>query len=77
MRGANMTKIMIQLDILSKNVMGAGTHSVNDVGVGNTNLDEMKFEALSTKEVNFLANQDGVYRSNYSRQGDNQGWDRE
>ena len=72
-----MTKIMTQLDILSKNVIGAGTHIVNDVGVGNTNPDEMKFEALSTEEVNFLATLDGGYRSNYSSQGDNQGWDRE
>lgn len=33
------------LDILSKNVMGFGTMSVNDLGVGGVNLEEAQFEA--------------------------------
>uniref|UniRef100_M1DDA4 Integrase core domain containing protein n=1 Tax=Solanum tuberosum TaxID=4113 RepID=M1DDA4_SOLTU len=41
-----MAKIMTQLDILSKIVMGAGARSVNIVGVGCANPDESKFEAL-------------------------------
>uniref|UniRef100_M1DYP1 Integrase core domain containing protein n=1 Tax=Solanum tuberosum TaxID=4113 RepID=M1DYP1_SOLTU len=72
-----MAKIMTQLDILSKNVMGAGARSVNAVGVGCANPDESKFEALYNEEVNFLTNQGGGYRSNYPRQGGNQGWDRD
>uniref|UniRef100_M1DMR5 Putative plant transposon protein domain-containing protein n=1 Tax=Solanum tuberosum TaxID=4113 RepID=M1DMR5_SOLTU len=62
-----MAKIMTQLDNLSKNFMGAGARSVNAVGVGCANSDESKFEALYNKEVNFLANQGGGYRSNYLR----------
>uniref|UniRef100_M1DHA2 Uncharacterized protein n=1 Tax=Solanum tuberosum TaxID=4113 RepID=M1DHA2_SOLTU len=56
--------------------MGAGAPSVNIVGVGCVNPEEMKFEALYNEEVNFLANQGGGYRSNYPRQGGNQGWAR-
>uniref|UniRef100_M1E120 Uncharacterized protein n=1 Tax=Solanum tuberosum TaxID=4113 RepID=M1E120_SOLTU len=76
-RDQNMAKIMTQLDILSKNVMGAGARSVNIVGVGCANPDEVKFEALYNEEVNFLVNQGGGYRSNYHRQGGNQGWNRD
>ena len=73
-RDQNMAKIMMQLDILSKNVMGAGACGVNVVGVGGANPEEMKFEVMYDEEVNFLANQGGSYRSNYPRQGGNQGW---
>uniref|UniRef100_M1DTB4 Uncharacterized protein n=1 Tax=Solanum tuberosum TaxID=4113 RepID=M1DTB4_SOLTU len=73
-RDQNMAKIMAQLDILSKNVMGAGACGVNVVGVGCANPKEIKFEALYNEEVNFLANQCGGYRSNYPSQGGNQGW---
>uniref|UniRef100_M1DL69 Putative plant transposon protein domain-containing protein n=1 Tax=Solanum tuberosum TaxID=4113 RepID=M1DL69_SOLTU len=66
-RDQNMAKIMTQLDILSKNVVGAGTRGVNVVGVGCPNPDESKFEALYNEKVNFLANQGGGYRSNYPR----------
>jgi len=72
-RDQNMAKIMTQLDILSKNVMGAGARRVNVVGVGCVNLDEAEFEALYNEKANFLANQGGGYRSNYLRQGGNQG----
>lgn len=33
------------------------------------NIDEMKFEALYSKEVNFLSNQGGGHHSNYPRKG--------
>ena len=64
-RDLNMTKIMTHLDIPPKNVMGVGIHNINVVGVGSKNPDDMKFEALYSEEVNFLANQGGGYRSNY------------
>uniref|UniRef100_M1BBA1 Integrase core domain containing protein n=1 Tax=Solanum tuberosum TaxID=4113 RepID=M1BBA1_SOLTU len=64
-----MAEIMTQLDILSKNVMGAGARSVNVVGVGCVNPYEAKFEALYNVKVNFLSNQGGGHRSNYPRQG--------
>uniref|UniRef100_M1DVR6 Integrase core domain containing protein n=1 Tax=Solanum tuberosum TaxID=4113 RepID=M1DVR6_SOLTU len=72
-----MAKIMTQLDILSKNVMGAGARSVNAMGVGCSNPEEMKFEALYNEKVYFLANQDGGYHSNYPREDGNQGWARD
>uniref|UniRef100_M1D9K5 Putative plant transposon protein domain-containing protein n=1 Tax=Solanum tuberosum TaxID=4113 RepID=M1D9K5_SOLTU len=67
-----MAKIMTQLDILSKNVMGVGAKTVNDMGVGCVNPEEVKFEVLYNEEVNFLANQRGGYRANYPRKGGNQ-----
>uniref|UniRef100_M1DAZ9 Integrase core domain containing protein n=1 Tax=Solanum tuberosum TaxID=4113 RepID=M1DAZ9_SOLTU len=73
-RDQNMAKIMTQLNIFSKNVMGAGPRGVNVVGVGGANPEEIKFEAMYDEEVNFLANQCRGYRSNYPRQGGNQGW---
>uniref|UniRef100_M1DYA7 Uncharacterized protein n=1 Tax=Solanum tuberosum TaxID=4113 RepID=M1DYA7_SOLTU len=73
-RDQNMAKIFTQLDILSKNVRGAGARGVNVEGVGCANPVEAKFEALYNEEVNFLANQGGGYRSNYPRRGGNQGW---
>uniref|UniRef100_M1DC62 Uncharacterized protein n=1 Tax=Solanum tuberosum TaxID=4113 RepID=M1DC62_SOLTU len=42
-------------------------------GVGCANLEEVNFKALYNKEVNFLANQGGGYRSNYPRHGGNEG----
>uniref|UniRef100_M1DN40 Integrase core domain containing protein n=1 Tax=Solanum tuberosum TaxID=4113 RepID=M1DN40_SOLTU len=75
-RHQNIGKIMTQLDILAKNVMGAGARSVNVVGVGCINPEEAKFKVLYNEEVNFLANQGGGYRTKYPRQGGNQGWNR-
>uniref|UniRef100_M1DWK2 Integrase core domain containing protein n=1 Tax=Solanum tuberosum TaxID=4113 RepID=M1DWK2_SOLTU len=72
-----MAKIMTQLDILSKNVMGADARGVSVVGVEGTNPEEMKFETLYNEEVNYLANQGSGYRSNYPRQGGNQSWARD
>uniref|UniRef100_M1DB58 Integrase core domain containing protein n=1 Tax=Solanum tuberosum TaxID=4113 RepID=M1DB58_SOLTU len=50
-RDQSMAKIMTQLDILSKNVMGASARGVNVVRVGYANFEEMKFEALFNEEV--------------------------
>lgn len=41
-RGKNMAKIMRQLDILSKNVMGDGSLSVYTMVVGCANFEEAK-----------------------------------
>uniref|UniRef100_M1DPL1 Gag-pol polyprotein n=1 Tax=Solanum tuberosum TaxID=4113 RepID=M1DPL1_SOLTU len=49
-RDQNMAKIMTPLDILFKNVMGAGARSVNVMGVGCANPNESKFEALNNEE---------------------------
>uniref|UniRef100_M1DBK7 Integrase core domain containing protein n=1 Tax=Solanum tuberosum TaxID=4113 RepID=M1DBK7_SOLTU len=46
-----MAKIMTQLDMLSKIVMGVGARSVNVVGVGCAYPYESKFEALYNEEV--------------------------
>uniref|UniRef100_M1D819 Uncharacterized protein n=1 Tax=Solanum tuberosum TaxID=4113 RepID=M1D819_SOLTU len=43
-----------QLDILSKNVMGAGARNVNAVGVGGANPEEIKFEAIQFNSQNAL-----------------------
>lgn len=76
-RDQNMKNIMTQLEILSKNVIGAGIRSVNSMGVGCLNFIEAKFKVVYNKEVNFLANQVGGYSSNYLRTGGNQGWIRD
>uniref|UniRef100_M1DQ42 Integrase core domain containing protein n=1 Tax=Solanum tuberosum TaxID=4113 RepID=M1DQ42_SOLTU len=62
-----MAKMMTQLDILAKNVMGAGSKSVNAVGVRGVNPEYARFEALYNEKVNFLANQRGGYQANYLR----------
>jgi len=68
-----MAKMMNELDFLSKNVMGSGLKSVNDVGVGEVNPGEAQFEPMYNVEVNFLANQRGGFRSNFPRPGGNSG----
>uniref|UniRef100_M1DCE9 Uncharacterized protein n=1 Tax=Solanum tuberosum TaxID=4113 RepID=M1DCE9_SOLTU len=50
-RDQNMAKIMTQLDIFSKNFMGAGARGVNIVGIGYANPEEAKFDALYNEEV--------------------------
>lgn len=47
------------------------------VGVGGVTAEEAKFEELYKDEVNFLANQEGVYRENFPTLGGNQGFNRD
>ena len=72
-RDHNMDKIMTQLNIFSKNIMGADARSVNIVGVRFANPEVSRFEISYNEEVNFLPNKGGDYLSNYPRQGGNQG----
>ncbi|WMV50552.1 hypothetical protein MTR67_043937 [Solanum verrucosum] len=55
-----MAKMMTQLDLLSRHVMGGGTKSVNPVGTTNGQCpDNAKFEALYNEKVQYLGNQVG------------------
>lgn len=48
----------MQFDIMLRNVM-AGIYIINIMGGWSRNLDDIKFEALYSEEVNILANQGG------------------
>lgn len=72
-----MAKMMTQLDIFAKHVMGATTKSVNVVGVGGVNLEEVKFELLYNEEMNLLTKKGGAYHSYYPRPCRNNGWNRD
>ena len=52
----DQTKIITQLEILSKNFMEDSSLSVNVFGINCANHDKEKFKALYNEEVNFLAN---------------------
>ncbi|KAF3661041.1 hypothetical protein FXO37_13114 [Capsicum annuum] len=70
----NMAKVMIQLDLLTKHVMGAPTKAINDVASqGDKGYDEDKTKELN-EEIRILSNYLGVSYFTYQRQGGNQGW---
>ncbi|WMV59011.1 hypothetical protein MTR67_052396 [Solanum verrucosum] len=55
-----MAKMMTQIDLLSKHVMGGGTKSVNAVGTNSGQCpDDAKFEVLYNEKVHYLGNQVG------------------
>ncbi|WMV58488.1 hypothetical protein MTR67_051873 [Solanum verrucosum] len=65
-----MAKMMTQLNLLFKHVIGGGLKSMNTVGSNNGKfLDDAKFEALYYKEVQYLGNQMGGSHPSNQRQG--------
>ncbi|WMV41608.1 hypothetical protein MTR67_034993 [Solanum verrucosum] len=76
-RDENMAKIMIQMDLLTKHVMGSAYKVVNAVGANSVNHDEMQFEDMYNEEVLFLSNQAGGSHQSYPRSSGNQGWNRD
>ncbi|WMV53927.1 hypothetical protein MTR67_047312 [Solanum verrucosum] len=55
-----MAKMMTQLDLLSKHVMGGGLKSVNAVGTNSGHYsNDTKFETLYNEKVQYLGNQMG------------------
>ena len=60
-----VANIMTQFDIFSKNFIGAGSRSVNDVGVACANFYEAMFKLWYNEEVDFFTNKRGGYRANY------------
>ncbi|WMV50851.1 hypothetical protein MTR67_044236 [Solanum verrucosum] len=73
-----MVKIMTQINLLSKHVMGGRTRSVNAVGTNSGQFpNDAKFEILYNEEVQYLGNQVGISHNNYQRQGGNQSWNKD
>ncbi|WMV25109.1 hypothetical protein MTR67_018494 [Solanum verrucosum] len=70
-----MAKMMTQIDLLSKYVIGGRTNLVKVVGTNTRQCpDDTKFEVLYNEEVQYLENQVGGSHNNYQRRGGNQEW---
>ncbi|WMV33379.1 hypothetical protein MTR67_026764 [Solanum verrucosum] len=73
-----MAKMITQLDLISKHVMGGGFNMVNAIGTSSEQCSEdAKFEALYNEKVNYMGNQLGGSYPNYPRSGANQGWNKD
>ncbi|WMV29902.1 hypothetical protein MTR67_023287 [Solanum verrucosum] len=74
----NMEKMMTQMELLTKHVMGSGDKAMNVVGTNSEmSSDDAYFEAIYNKEVQFLSSQAVGSRPFYPRLGGNQGWNRD
>lgn len=68
-----MAKVMTQLDLLTKHVVGALPKEVNVVAFESVKTyDNEETESLR-EEIRFLSNQMGGSHPTYQRQGENQG----
>jgi len=72
-----MAKMMTQMYLLTKHVIGSDSKSMNGIGVSGVNPNEARFEAMHHEKVHFLANQAGGSRLNYPRPSGNQVWNRD
>lgn len=67
-----MAKMIMQIDLLSKHVMGGGLKLVNVVRTSSGKFPKhAKFEALFNEEVQYLGNHMGGTYPNYKRQSGN------
>ncbi|WMV41421.1 hypothetical protein MTR67_034806 [Solanum verrucosum] len=67
-RDENMAKIMTQMDLLMKHVIGVSYKVLNAVGANSgVSLDDAQFEAICNEDVLFLSNHVGVSRPSYPR----------
>ncbi|WMV50566.1 hypothetical protein MTR67_043951 [Solanum verrucosum] len=74
----NMFKMMNQLVLASKHIMGGELKMVNAIGTSSGQcLESAKFEALYNEEVNYMENHLGGSHPNHQRQGGNQGWNKD
>uniref|UniRef100_M1DTG9 Integrase core domain containing protein n=1 Tax=Solanum tuberosum TaxID=4113 RepID=M1DTG9_SOLTU len=64
----NMTKMMTQMTLLTKHVMGGGYKVVSP--------DDVEFETMYDEEVHFLSRQAWGSRLSYLKSGGNQGWNK-
>jgi len=73
-----MAKMMTQLGLLSKHVVGGGLKVLHTIGTSSGQCPkDAKFKKLYNEEVNYKGNQLGGSHPNYQRWSVNQGWNKE
>lgn len=72
-RDENMAKVITQLDLLIKHIMGSTPKAVNSIGSKKTKAYEYGEEKMIDREIWFLSNQIGCSQATYQRQGKNKG----
>jgi len=76
----NMAKMITQMDLLTKHVMGGGYKAVNAISASSGMIpNDAHFDAMAmyNEEVQFLLNQAWVSHPSYPRPGGNQGWNKD